>query len=191
MSPLNKEKLSKIRDEKRDRIKKAALHVFARRGIIGTTMRLIAKEAKISLGLSYSYFTSKDELYVELVRDAMEEANQSFHNMEWKTGTPVELLRSITEQMLEESNKQSFLLIQQVQTSDEVPEEAKAIIQQNSSHKWMEQFVPIIIRGQQAGDFCKGDPEKLLYFFFTVITGLMLQEGVEPDIDLLMKIVTK
>lgn len=47
------------------------------------------------------------------------------------------------------------------------------------------------------GDFCEGDPYKLLFLYFSVISGLMLQD-VQIDkgfwiqeVDNLMKILTK
>lgn len=192
MSPLTKKQLNQIRDERREQIKKAALKVFARRGITGTTMRMIASEAGISLGLSYSYFKSKDELLTQLVQEAMEEAHGSIQITQL-AGTPTEQIKTLSKAMLDESNKQQFLLIQQVQTSDEVPEEAKQVVEQYSTDRFIEQLVPILTKGQQTGEFCAGDPKKLLFLYFSVVTGLMLQDtqgkhNYQSDVDLLMKI---
>lgn len=51
-----------------------------------------------------------------------------------------------------------------------------------------------IVRGQEAGEFCNGDPYELLVLYFSVISSLMLQEARPSgpqDVDLLMKILTK
>ena len=48
--------------ETRRRIVDVALELFRQHGYDGTTMRMIAKEAGVSLGNAYYYFASKDEL---------------------------------------------------------------------------------------------------------------------------------
>jgi TetR/AcrR family transcriptional regulator of autoinduction and epiphytic fitness len=99
--------------------------------------------------------------------------------------------------MLDESHKHYFLLIQQAQTSDEVPVQTKRIIEQYSPKDTIDHIVPIIIKGQQMGEFRDGDPYKLLFLYFSVITGLMLQDipTVQDywlqEVDNLMRIITK
>ena len=64
----------------RQRILDTALGLFATKGYEKTTMREIAAEATCSLGLTYRYFASKEELVLELyrnlVRQLEEQANQ-------------------------------------------------------------------------------------------------------------------
>ncbi len=48
--------------ETRQRIVDVALELFREHGYDGTTMRMIAKEAGVSLGNAYYYFSSKDDL---------------------------------------------------------------------------------------------------------------------------------
>lgn len=52
----------------RKHILECALHLFAAKGYEGTTMRDIAAEAGCSLGLTYRYFASKEELVLVLYR---------------------------------------------------------------------------------------------------------------------------
>ncbi|KRE99399.1 TetR family transcriptional regulator [Paenibacillus sp. Soil766] len=197
MAPYNETQLDQIRDERREQIKRAALKIFARRGIIGTKMSMIAAEAGISQGLAYRYFSSKEELFVELVREAMEEAHAAVKSLESAKAAPVDLIRELTIAMLDENNSYSFKIIQQVQASDEVPEAAKQMISQYPSNALMDSLIPIFIEGQRIGDFCKGDPRKLLMLYFSIITGLMLQDGTSDgihwvhEIETLMKILTK
>ncbi len=48
--------------ETKERIERAALTLFVRRGIAETSIRQIAKAAKVSLGAMYNHYKSKDEL---------------------------------------------------------------------------------------------------------------------------------
>lgn len=52
----------------RQRIMETAWHLFATKGYDQTTMREIAAEASCSLGLTYRYFASKEDLVLELYR---------------------------------------------------------------------------------------------------------------------------
>ncbi|WML39582.1 TetR/AcrR family transcriptional regulator [Neobacillus sp. OS1-2] len=192
ISPLNDHQLDKIHEKRREQIKNAALKIFARRGLIGTKMSMIAKEANISQGLSYRYYQSKDELFIELVKDAMEETAQAFASFENMAGSPSEKMKELTKKMLDTRNRHSFMLIQQVQISDEVPDKAKEIVQQYQIPPLMKHLISTFENGQKSGEFCKGDPTKLLMFYFSVISGLMLlpneAEDQDIDIDILMKL---
>jgi AcrR family transcriptional regulator len=194
---INEPKADILLDERKDQIKRAALKVFAKRGIDGTKMSMIATEAGISQGLSYRYFSSKEEIFTILVQEAIDEAQVAIRNVRHLPGSPKEQLITFTKRMLDESHKHYFLLIQQAQTSEEVPVQAKRIIEQYSPKDTIDHIVPIIIKGQQIGEFRDGDPYKLLFLYFSVITGLMLQDIPTAqdywlqEVDNLMRILTK
>ncbi|OXM82867.1 TetR family transcriptional regulator [Paenibacillus rigui] len=196
MKKANEEQAAQSYDERREQIKKAALKVFANRGIAGTKMSMIAAEAGISQGLSYRYFSSKEEIFTILVQEAMEQAESAIKNVGQLPGTPTEQLRALTINMLDPDHKLVFLLLQQARTSDDVPEKVRLLLEQYSPKSIIDQLIPTFVRGQQAEEFCIGDPYKLLFLYFTVITGLMLQDvQVEEDywrkeVDQLMKLIT-
>src|SRR5689334_9737095 len=58
--------------DKRDRILKAAVKVFARNGFYATRVSEVAKAAGVADGTIYLYFKSKDELLVSLFEDRVE-----------------------------------------------------------------------------------------------------------------------
>jgi AcrR family transcriptional regulator len=51
----------------RTRIQAAALHLFTRKGFHGTTVREIADRAGVSMGNLYTYYDTKEELFIDLV----------------------------------------------------------------------------------------------------------------------------
>ena len=67
MSPRTPEQNQKIRKEKRQIILNAALHVFAEQGYHSASVSSVAKAAKVSKGLMYNYFESKEEVLKTLV----------------------------------------------------------------------------------------------------------------------------
>jgi AcrR family transcriptional regulator len=193
---VNENQTEPIYDERREQIKRAALKLFASRGITGTKMSMIADEAGISQGLTYRYFNSKEELFTELIQEAMDESQSAIKNIHHLPGTPTEQIRALTKIMLDESHKHYFLLVQQAQTSEGVPERTKQVLEQYSSKDTIDQLLPIFIKGQQTGEFCVGDPFRLLLLYFSVISGLILQDVHSEvnwleEVDSLMKILMK
>lgn len=75
-------------EEKREKSKKllveTALSLFSEKGYEATSIRNIASEAGVSLGLMYNYFNSKEELLLEIFRLSNEDIQGSFA----KTGKP-------------------------------------------------------------------------------------------------------
>ncbi|GIP26196.1 hypothetical protein J23TS9_13260 [Paenibacillus sp. J23TS9] len=184
-------------DDRRELIKKAALKVFAKRGLQSAKMVMIAEEAGVSQGLSYRYFSSKEEIFAILVQEALEEAETSLAEVSGLPGSPKERLRAFTLTMLDENHKRHFMLLRYAQIEEGMPEQIQQILESYSAERTIGHLVPLFHQGQQAGEFSEGKPEKLLFFYFSVITGLMLQDapGIygdwKNDVDRLMKLILK
>mgnify|MGYP002632209629 CR=1 FL=1 len=73
MAPRSPEQFAEIREERKHQILDAALHVFAQDSYHGASMSAVAKRAKVSKGLIYNYFKSKEEILVSLVVDVFDE----------------------------------------------------------------------------------------------------------------------
>ena len=73
MSPRSPQQFAQIREERKQQILDAALHVFAEDSYHGASMASVAKRARISKGLIYNYFKSKDEILSTLIMELMEE----------------------------------------------------------------------------------------------------------------------
>lgn len=73
MSPKSAEKFALVRENTRECLLKAAVSVFAVHGYHASSMSLIAKTAKVSKGLTYHYFESKETLLVALVEQRFKE----------------------------------------------------------------------------------------------------------------------
>lgn len=196
MSPLNDKQLHQIRDERKEQLMTAARKVFSRRGIIGTKISMIAEEAKVSQGLFYHYFKSKDALFVELVKEGLEVSLSSVDSLHQLPGSPLSKIKYLTEMILEEDNAPGFLLIHQARISDGVPKEAKELIDQYSVTAFIDRLLPIFSEGQQIGEISEGDPVELVSSYLSVISGVMILNTHEtdgyliPKVDLLLKMIT-
>ncbi|WP_308737619.1 TetR/AcrR family transcriptional regulator [Paenibacillus sp. AR247] len=160
MAPLNEEQLHQIRDERKEQIKAAALQVFARKGILSAKMSMIAETAGISNGLLYHYFKSKDELFTSLVQEAMAESEAALRSIYDMPGTPLERIKALTAEILNEGGAPYFMLIHQSITSDGVPEQVKQLQQEYSMDSSVDILLPLFKEGQQAGELVEGDPRE-------------------------------
>jgi len=55
----------------REKIKEAALHLFAEKGFVGMTMSEIAKEVGIKAPSIYAFYKNKQDLFLELYEDVL------------------------------------------------------------------------------------------------------------------------
>ena len=76
MSPRSEEQFEEIRVEKRQLILDTALELFANYGYHTTSVSQIAKKAKISKGLMYNYFDSKEHVLKEIIEIGFNETYQ-------------------------------------------------------------------------------------------------------------------
>jgi AcrR family transcriptional regulator len=194
LSPKNKQTLEKIKDERREEIKQAALKVFAKKGMKGTKMSLIATEAGVSVGLAYRYFKSKEELFQILVQELLEHASEELDAVPFLSGTPLEQIQALTQSMLHEESRYAFMFIHQVRKAEAVPEIVAQLLEQYSTSDFYDKLVSIFVKGQEMKQFRDGDAKQLLAWYFFVIDSLLAQEqGDEvygmPRIDFLIQLI--
>lgn len=80
MTPRTPTQNQALRDATRTRILDGALRAFARNGYEGASVRLIAKEADVALGLLYSHFTGKEDLLRSIFARSMDDVRESFQD---------------------------------------------------------------------------------------------------------------
>lgn len=97
-------KLSKIQRKNRRKIKVAALEVFSTYGYRGSTIDQIAKEAEMSKSSVFYYFSSKTEIYVELLSETLDEWLEPLTKLDSKDD-PAQEIWSYVERKLDLSKK--------------------------------------------------------------------------------------
>ena len=66
--PRTKEQFAEIRESSKGKILSVALELFAKKGYHATSISQISQKAKISKGLMYNYFVSKEKLLDEIIQ---------------------------------------------------------------------------------------------------------------------------
>ncbi|MFC5402651.1 TetR/AcrR family transcriptional regulator [Cohnella soli] len=193
MPPISGEQLNQIRDERREQIIQAAAKVFAKRGIAGTKMSMVAAEAGISHGLVYHYFKTKNELFTTLIQGAIEASISSIEGLNRIQGSALEKIRLLTKHILDQEKAPYFMLIYQANHSDGVPEEAKQLLREYPQQAYIERLLPTFRDGQLEGDIVEGDLVNLVGSYFTILSGIMvLGEGYHiPELEFVMRTITK
>ena len=69
MSPRSKELSRHMKAESRSAIISAALELFAKKGFSATTTEQIAKKAKVSKGLIFTHFPTKQEILLAIINE--------------------------------------------------------------------------------------------------------------------------
>lgn len=179
MAPLNEEQLKDIRDERKQQIMSAAIKVFAENGIKLTKISMIAKEAGVSHGLVYHYFSSKEDVLFKSLEWGMEIADtkKRLDEMNKTNLSPLEKLKTFATFAFKEGNSDIFRLIQHLGKSEKMPEYIQELVF-NSGKIFFESLLPWIIEGQKNGQIIQGDPQELLETFLNVISGIMADDLV-------------
>jgi TetR/AcrR family fatty acid metabolism transcriptional regulator len=100
-SPEDRDAAKKRRSrDKRDRILKAAVKVFARNGFHATRVSEVAKAAGVADGTIYLYFKSKDELLVSLFEDRVSKLLAFMEGSLPKLPSAPERLRAVIDMQL-------------------------------------------------------------------------------------------
>ena len=177
--PRTPEQHEAMRAATRERVRSAAVRLFARQGFAAVNMRRIAEEAGISTGSIYRHFTTKEELFEDLVTEAatgMGEVVALFRG----PGDPVESLRAFTEEFLSDlagtgDFVEFFQLMHQAFTQGNSPEggapAVAALVSRNS--ELLGATVELVERGQSRGALRPGPADELASCYFALLDGLV------------------
>lgn len=175
--PRTAEHNQRIKDERREDILSAARAVFARKGLAAAKMSDIAAAAGLSYGLVYHYFDSKEAIFADIVRTAVEETLSVASSLDSSTASPLERLRAFCEYKIQrmQHRPEMHLIITQAFATDDIPEDALHAVKQYGS-KVSEMVQSWISKGQEEGQIIAGDPVELDMALFCALQGLsMLQ----------------
>lgn len=182
------ERFEAMRKQTRDKIRYAAVTLFAKHSFANTTMQAIAEEAGVSTGLAYRYFPSKQALFDAIMSEAIEDLRNLKHLFQAE-GDPRSILTGATEEMLkgiavDRTTSDLFLLVtQSIFPNTEPNNGLKELIAMDK--ELIAALKQLIIRGQEKKQFVAGDPQMLAMFFISSAQGVGLMATIfEEDYQL-------
>ena len=161
------------RETQRANILEGARRVFARKGK-AATMADVAQAAGVSQGLAYRYFASKEQIYRELVEQAIEQAARATAQpMHDDSATPGQRLALLITQLVEyrRDHLELFQLLDQVLSSDMIQDDIAALIRRHRE-RFLDEFRRLIVAGQATGEVAADDPDQLLIAMMASLEGL-------------------
>ncbi len=179
--PRTEEANQRIRDERREQLLQAAARVFARKGLADTKIVDIAAAADVSHGLAYRHFSSKEEVFAELVERSSNGVTRIAEAALEQPGTPWDKLLWITEQTLSGMRRRPeyTLVVLHALTNEAVPAEVRQMALRQSEVMTLV-IMRLIREGQATGQVISGDPVQLAWFYESCILGLAVG-GNLPD----------
>ena len=174
----SQEQNERMRESRKEKIRNAALLQFVKQGLFATRIQDIAAEAGIAQGLLYHYYASKEEIFVDLINDALDKTIDAAYSVRDMETGPGEKIRFALERLVDTiENSQTFLdtcrLITQATNSTAIPMEAQDLIQEKRNIPYLV-IEKIMAAGQKEGTIVAGDPKMLSIFFWTSINGLAI-----------------
>lgn len=171
-------------DLRRQQILKAAWECFADKGSRETTIRDIAREMKVSTGVIYNYFKSKEEIIEALHTWSMENKAKLFEDLAKKDSprkSLEDLFRLSFECCLESDFKKSMRA--DINVWADALKSMHLIEKFNIQHEYLKNKIAAFIRdGIEKGEFrsCV-NPESYAEFVIAVIIGIQVQGALVHD----------
>jgi AcrR family transcriptional regulator len=171
--PRSEQANEQIRKETTEKILESAKYVFATKGR-AATMAEIADKAEISQGLAYHYFSSKEEIFNILLKQALEADGGPAARIKQIQGTPGTRLALLISYILEDRRRNPGFsqLLYQVITDESTPNELRQHVLRNG--KVIQDVMrQLIIEGQACGEIANDDPDQLMVALIVCFDGLM------------------
>ena len=147
----------------RQKILDAAAYEFKSRGFVNTSISDIMHRSELSVGTFYSYFGSKEEILMELVKDLFTDVEKSL-SARSREESALEILESCAMMTAELIDENRFIL--PLFTSAGIHSDKPEHMPDNLSPKFKIIFEEIILRGQKCGEIRQDVPADLILEMF-------------------------
>lgn len=165
MAPQKKQRAPLAQDKNRLNILKAAFELFAQKGYAQTSVDSVSVKAKVSKGLIYHYFDSKEELLKGVFLLMKEEADQLFSGMDKLP--PEKLLTNMVSSSFEYITRRSknFRLLLALTVQRDVLQGLKKEIEE-MRNEWLRQLTQVF------SSLGYEQPEAEAYLFCALLDGI-------------------
>ncbi|HZV46441.1 MAG TPA: TetR/AcrR family transcriptional regulator [Thermodesulfovibrionales bacterium] len=167
--------------ESKQKIMKAAMDVFSRKGYAKANIREIARTAGISVGGVYLYFKNKEELYRSLINERMLDIGSKTETIAGKTQSASEALSHFLSLHLENALKhKEFILLHIREHGFTFGVQEK----KNFFRKQRELVERLIQRGIRTGEFRKCNADDMAKVIMGSLRGVILSMALDDDVHI-------
>lgn len=170
----------KVGNVKKEEIKKEALSLFAEKGYAGTSLSAIAKKVHIQTSSLYAHFQSKDDLYLQIYREQLQEQFQQTKQIlsKLKGTTVYERLQAVFFSFVQaEMNEERALFIRRsiflppFHLKQQIKREFVAVEKLLSA-----ELLTLFQEGMENGELKQQRVENVLAFFYCVFDGIIVEQ---------------
>jgi AcrR family transcriptional regulator len=164
--------------ESKKRILNAAVKIFSEYGYKGTSMRMIAKRARISVGGVYLYFKSKDDLYLSLLRTRLDDLTSKTAEALKDVRDPAEAIMTFLTLRFNYAREHRELIL----ALGRDPGFGFGIdIKRKFFRQQREVIEGILKKGIASGRFRKFNTKEAAKVIFSIVRGFIATLVIEPD----------
>ena len=167
--------------ESKQKIMKAAMDVFSRKGYAKASIREIARTAGISVGGVYLYFRNKEELYRSLINERMLDIGSKTETIAGKTQSASEALSHFLSLHVENALKhKEFILLHIREHGFTFGAKEK----KNFFRKQRELVERLLQRGIRTGEFRKCNADDMAKVIMGSLRGVILSMALDDDVHI-------
>lgn len=168
------------KENRKQEILSVGLDLFIRKGYTDTKISDIAETAVMSVGLLFHYFESKENLYEELIRNAI--SGPKFV-MTFDQSDPLYFFETVVHNIFGAITSEPFIakmlvLINQAQCNEATPQSVKQLITGIDN---VTASISIIEEGQKNGTIRQGNAHALSVAYWSAIQGIAETLAIHPD----------
>ncbi len=168
-----------------ERIRQAAVHMFAESGYEGASLSEIAKAVGIKTPSIYAHYKSKEQLFCQLIQDVIAEERQQYE----------ELLQSFTQRNVEGQLQRLFDFYTDLDnlTSGQAFIKRTMLVPPRHLRDWLRQvfssyelelnegLLRVWRQGVEEGLFAKQDEARMIAIFYVCVDGLLVERQIYND----------
>lgn len=176
--PRTEEQYEAMRQASKAKIHASAITLFSKKGLLGTSVQDIAKNAEISIGLMYRHYKKKEDLFNELVLIAAQGLEQTIDLFQ-KDLEPKQIINQFSTDILSDLQRGDeainfYLMMNQAVLLEERTPQIDALVEKSDG--LMRSAEQVILKGQQLGQFVQKDVSELTTYYLSTIHGLCMSK---------------
>ena len=177
-------------EARRKQILDAAESCFSRQGFHQTSMQDICREASLSPGAVYRYFSSKDDIIAASCRVCQQDNVDFIPSVTANGNGAIGMLDRLVDlgfgHLADPESIDHILMNIQLWAEAQRSPEIMEAYRESHQKTWQDGLTDILLRGQELGEI---DPDldavSMARILMSSFQGLMLQKSLDPDIDVL------
>lgn len=174
-------------EARRQQVLDAAFACFARNGFHQTTMQDICREAELSPGAVYRYFDGKESIIEASIKECHQHSAAMIEEARAK-GETLNFLDHIVGYlaMMDDPEARRHLLVTVQLWAEALRNPRIMDAHRRMSHDvWLQALTEVFAGARDRGEIAPDlDPKAVAYVMGSFWHGVMLQKGIDPDLDI-------